>query len=204
MCNVDVMPKVDVSAREWELGLSKRFGEAVARRRKALGLSAVQLWERTVELGYPITRIAISKIENNARVGKIDVAELLILGCALEIPPLLLLHPDYPDGEVEFLPGWTTNSERVVRWIAGEQPLPAQVEPGKGIRAHPENPGIELVRAADARSRLMHDTIRDGGGLNSKSDNIVALLNAYAENLAADELRIEKLSNELWGEPSGG
>lgn len=198
------MPKVNESAREWELGLSQRFGEAVARRRRAMGFSAIQLWERTVELGYPVTRIAISKIENNARAGKIDVAELLVLARALEIPPALLLHPAYPDGEVEFLPGWTTDSERVVRWIAGEQPLPARVEPGKGIRAHPDNPGVELVQAADERSRLMHNTIRDGGGLTSKSENIVALMDAYNESLAAYNQRIEKLSSELWGEVSGG
>ncbi len=88
-----------------ELRLSGVLGVAVLWRRKALKLTALQLAERTKALGYPITRVAISKIEGNKRAGKLDLAELLTLAAALEIPPALLLFPDYPsDDRAEVLP----------------------------------------------------------------------------------------------------
>ena len=54
-------------------------------------MTAQQLAERTKELGYPVTRVAISKIESNSRAGKVDVAELLVLGAALGVPPVTLI-----------------------------------------------------------------------------------------------------------------
>ena len=185
------MPKVHESAREWELTLSGRFGEAVSRRRKALRLSAIQLWERTVELGYPVTRIAISKIENNARVGKLDVAEVLILARALEIPPALLLFPDYPDGEVEFLPGIDNNSERALRWFTGETPLPPVETPGEEIRVQPSNPGVDLVGVVNDRALLVHGAIRGGATLES----------AYKEAAAGFRRDVGHLTQELWSDP---
>jgi transcriptional regulator with XRE-family HTH domain len=195
------MPKVDESARGWELTLSGRFGEAVATRRKVLGLSAIQLWERTVELGYPVTRISISKIENNARVGKLDVAEVLILAVALDIPPALLLFPDYPHGQVELLPGAVTESEQAVRWLAGEEPAP-RPEGGR----YPTNPGVELVRQAHNRTELAQRSIetffsvRDAASEEAASE----LLQAFMDKKDAAERHIEGLSAELWGPPGGG
>jgi transcriptional regulator with XRE-family HTH domain len=84
------MPNVDAGAKAWELELAGRIG-AVHVRRKALNLTAQQLAERTKNLGYPITRVAISKIEGNMRTGKIDVADLLVLAAALDLPTISLL-----------------------------------------------------------------------------------------------------------------
>jgi transcriptional regulator with XRE-family HTH domain len=195
------MPKVNESARGWELTLSGRFGEAVATRRKVLGLSAIQLWERTVELGYPVTRISISKIENNARVGKLDVAEVLILAVALDIPPALLLFPDYPRGQVELLPGAVTESERAVRWLAGEKPAP---RPEGG--SYPTNPGVELVRHAHTRADLGQKSIETFFSVRDAASEEAAneLLQAFMDKKDAAERHIEELSAELWGPPGGG
>jgi transcriptional regulator with XRE-family HTH domain len=113
------MPSSDVQAKAWQLELSARVGKAVQRRRKALNLTAQQLAQRTVEIGYPVTRVAISKIESNVRAGKLDVAELLALAAALEIPPSLLLFPGYPDDDAEALPGVERTSVEAVRSISG-------------------------------------------------------------------------------------
>lgn len=107
------MPNIDPKAKAWELSLSERVGATVQRLRTELGLTAVQLSERTRELGYPITRVAITKIENNSRAGKLDVTEWIVLAYALDVPPGALLYPDLPDGEVEVLPGWVLPS-----WVA--------------------------------------------------------------------------------------
>src|ERR1700756_3655468 len=95
------LPNVDQAAKEWQVELAGRVGAAIQARRKALRLTAQQLAQRTKELGYPVSRVAISKIEGNFRAGKLDVAELFVLAAALEIPPALLLFPDFPDGSVE-------------------------------------------------------------------------------------------------------
>ncbi|MCH9668944.1 MAG: helix-turn-helix domain-containing protein [Actinomycetia bacterium] len=92
------MPNIDPVVKAWELDLAARLGQAVQTRRNALGLTAQQLAQRTADLGYPITRVAISKIEGNKRAGKVDVAELIVLAKALEMPPVLLLYPGFPEG----------------------------------------------------------------------------------------------------------
>src|SRR5271156_1850620 len=99
------MPNVDKVAKAWEMELAGRVGAAIKARRNALELTAVDLAERTKALGYPVNRVAISKIEGNLRAGKLDVAELLVLAVALAIPPALLLLPTFPNGAVGVLPG---------------------------------------------------------------------------------------------------
>lgn len=137
------MPNIDPTVKAWELDLAARFGEAVQKRRNALGLTAQQLAQRTADLGYPVTRVAISKIEGNMRAGKIGIAELIVLAKALETPPVLLLYPGFPDGydvtvdetygpgepftvtfpgEVETLPGQKESSRDAVLWFAGQSP----------------------------------------------------------------------------------
>lgn len=113
------MPNIDEGARAWELGLAARVGTAVQARRKTLKLTAVQLAERTKGLGYPITRVAITKIEGNSRSGKLDVAELTVLAAALDVAPLELLFPGEADSPVERLPGKTVPTAHAASWFAG-------------------------------------------------------------------------------------
>jgi transcriptional regulator with XRE-family HTH domain len=113
-----VMPNIDEGARAWELGLAARVGTAVQARRKTLGLTAVQLAERTKQLGYPITRVAITKIEGNSRSGKLDVAELSVLAAALDVAPLELLFPGEADSPVERLPDKTVPTAHAASWFA--------------------------------------------------------------------------------------
>lgn len=135
------MPNINPGAKAWEIDLAQRVGRAVQMRRKALKLTAQQLAQRTADLGYPVTRIAISKIEGNTRAGKFDVAELVVLAAALDIPPVLLLFPDFPDGVVENLPRRDTESRNAVLWFSGQ--VPAE---WVGLRGDYEwNPGEELI-----------------------------------------------------------
>ena len=135
------MPHIDPVAKQWEESLSGRMGKAVQRRRKRLGLTAQQLAERTSELKYPITRVAISKIEGNKRSGKFDVAEWLVLSQALSIPPALLLFPDYPDGIAEGLPGQEGSGQEGSWWVSG-------------VRRGGVNDGVELVDLVEQRAEL--------------------------------------------------
>ena len=100
--------------------MARRFGDAVHARRKALGWTAARLSDACTELGYPVTRVAISKIESNTRAGKVDVAELVVLAKALTVPPVSLLYPDLVDGPVDVLPDESVPSVDALEWFCGE------------------------------------------------------------------------------------
>lgn len=113
------MPIIDPNAKKWELDLAERVGRAVAARRKDLGMTAMDVAAKTADLGYPITRQAVAKIENNSRAGKVDLAELIVPAAALDLSPLQLVFPDLVDGPVEILPGREATSLRAADWFAG-------------------------------------------------------------------------------------
>lgn len=108
-------------AKTWLSDVAGRIGAAVAAERKSQGLTAMQLATKTSELGFPITRGTIARIEGNLRAGKFDVAELMILAEALRVPPVLLLFPKLPDGEVTLNPkSEQVSSHHALRWFTGE------------------------------------------------------------------------------------
>jgi transcriptional regulator with XRE-family HTH domain len=118
-CNNVAMPYIDDAAKAWQLELAKRVGGAVKDRRASLKMTAQQLAERTKELGYPVTRVAISKIESNSRAGKFDVAELAVLAAALNTSPVALLFPGPYDKEIQALPGKAATEFDAVQWFSG-------------------------------------------------------------------------------------
>jgi transcriptional regulator with XRE-family HTH domain len=214
------MPYIDPGARNWELDLAGRFGAAILARRKALKMTAVQLAAKTKELGYPISRVAISKIENNQRAGKVDVAEVLVLAVALEIPPALLLFPGYPDDDVNLTPRISGTGSEAVQWISGESKLPgviASVEKSddgqtwETFQSYPTNPGVELVSAVKRRQRLDDTaemiyqqamvTREAGPGSQEERDRIAAmLLSDHRRDMAQAARELETARAKLWAD----
>lgn len=115
------MPNTDETAKYWQETMAARTGRAVRRAREAAGLTALQLSDRTRDIGYPVHRTAIAKIENGLRAGKLDVAELIALALALGVPPIELIYPDLPDGPVEVWPGQQATSFQAAQWFSGER-----------------------------------------------------------------------------------
>lgn len=76
------------------------------------------LADRTSELGHPVSRTTISELETGKRKS-VTVAELLVLAAALQVPPLQLVFPDLPFGEVEALPGVMERSVDAALWATG-------------------------------------------------------------------------------------
>jgi transcriptional regulator with XRE-family HTH domain len=203
------MPNVDEVAKKWEEGLSKRVGEAIQKRRTALGLTAQQLAERTRGLGYLVSRVAISKIEGNKRAGKLDVAELLVLAVALEVPPALLLYSSFPDdGVVELLPGYNAWPPAVIRWLCGESPLPMQVHADDTTGdVNPANAGTELVGAFARLTQLRAELRKarfDAAGIDAASTPETAqsaklLILDQEAQLVAVKREIANHQAVLWG-----
>lgn len=184
------MPNIDDGAKAFELALAGRVGAAVQARRKALDLTAAQLADRTRDLGYPITRVAISKIETNKRAGKLDVAELFILAAALEVPPALLLFPGFPHDTVEAIPGKVADNLGAVKWLSGRS----------GWQVTADNAGTELVelvaRRAELDDNLFQLRLIEQTHASDSARRTIAELEA---KLAATRAQITQVQAELWG-----
>lgn len=104
------------------LGLEAVLAEQVRLRRSAQGLTAEQLATRIGKMGGRLSRQAISKIEHSDR--SVSIEELVLLGRALRVPPILLLFP-FDQVELVKLPAnveaaaWDAAS-----WFTGRAPFP--------------------------------------------------------------------------------
>jgi transcriptional regulator with XRE-family HTH domain len=85
-------------------------------------MSAAKLADRTVDIGFGISRSVVADLETG-RKKSIDVPELLVLAAALGVSPAQLLYPDLPKGPVEILPGLQQESHDALRWFSGEAGL---------------------------------------------------------------------------------
>ena len=202
------MPQGDAGSGAWESDLGGRIGRAVAARRTQLLLTAASLSERTKGLGYPITAATIGRIESNERSGKFEVAELLVLAAALEIPPSLLLFPGFPDGSEQVLPHVSGSSDSAVRWMSGTDGLPGPVddESDRGLYAMPGvNAGTSLVESVNKvrQRRLEEFSLQidlDGESHPHRVEELRRNLAQGRQQLEALPAEIENSLTQLWGE----
>lgn len=78
-------------------------------------MTALQLSERCRELGAPIHRSTITKIENGRP--RFDFGELLVLAAALDTSPVRLVYPGPYDQNVEVLPGVDATEFVAAQWF---------------------------------------------------------------------------------------
>lgn len=109
----------DSEAKAWASTRAKDFGEAVKFWRNKNQLSAVELSNRTKEIGFPITRGTIAKIESNSRNSKVDFAEVTVLAAALHVTPADLVYFGYPDGRVPLTPRTWVTAKEARDWLVG-------------------------------------------------------------------------------------
>lgn len=166
--------------------MSQRIGKAVERERKSAGMTAVQLSARCEELGLPIHRTTLSKIESGR--SSFDVGELVVLAKALGVPPLELLYPGLPDAKVEGVPGQVERAWQVAQWFSGEaskdtlvgmvrrrDALQAEINRYKTASRRSSEPGTAVKYEAEIE-RLeqqlveVEETIRSDGGVVDGDD----------------------------------
>lgn len=111
---------------EWSVRVAKGIGQRVAHYRNKADLTGVMLSARCAELGLPLDRNVIAKLENGHR-NSVTVDEVCVLAAALGVPPLLLLFAVGTEETAEVLPGKHVPAFRAALWFSGEGPLP---EPG--------------------------------------------------------------------------
>ncbi|POX98885.1 transcriptional regulator [Mycobacterium kansasii] len=203
------MPHVDTAAKQFELTRAGWFGNAVSWRRKALKLTAAEVSRRTAELGYPISRGAVAKIESNLRSGKVDLAEVLVLAAALDIPPALLLFPQVStDGGAVILPGFVAKEDDAVRWMAGQVSFPQPYDLGSAQledQPNPPNHGVNLLAAMSLLEKVLENRMslvdywHKVRGDAAEAKTAKRMLEKNAEQLEAVRKQIRDAREALWG-----
>jgi transcriptional regulator with XRE-family HTH domain len=168
----------------WPGELHKRVALAVKRARERRGISAQQLADTTADLGYPVTRNTLTNYENG-RKQSLDVAELMVLAMALEVPPIMLLYGGHPDDPIEVTPGHTIPTVGALAWFSGDERM------AKGALAQQDSYEATLLRLIRQRAemeQLMWSAKRGALGFIEADD----------EELLGPALdRASKLSDEL-------
>lgn len=114
-------------AKDWNGRMAERIGRRVADYRKSSGtggrpITAQALADRCAELGHPLDRSVIAKLEKGLRQ-TVTVADLLVLAAALEVPPIALVFAPAQEEETEMLPGHTVATWQGIEWFTGEAPM---------------------------------------------------------------------------------
>lgn len=177
----------------WHRATSERVGKAVAKSRKDAGMTAQQLAERCKELGAPIHRTTITKIEGGR--SRFDVGELLILAAALDVPPLVLLYPDLPAGQVEISPGRPSTSWDAYLWATGMAPsFLNPIAPSRGARLL--NAVMDRQKLSAERGRLqVRLSLRD-----PEDDSFRGSMEQRVSSIAKELDRLDSEIRELGGE----
>ncbi|MCS4535419.1 helix-turn-helix transcriptional regulator [Corynebacterium sp. HS2168-gen11] len=102
----------------WQEKTVANIGKKVQQARGDRSLQWVE--QRTEQLGFKVGRGALSRLENGKRES-ISVAEWLTLAAALELPPSLLLFPQYPYGDTEYLPEKNDSAYNAAQWVGGNR-----------------------------------------------------------------------------------
>ena len=99
--------------------------------RKRQELTLAQLAAECARLGAPqLSLSALANIERGQTAPSTrkrrDVSpdELVVLACALRVPPVSLLFAVEADDQTEMLPGRRMDARAAARWFGGEAPLP--------------------------------------------------------------------------------
>jgi transcriptional regulator with XRE-family HTH domain len=111
-------------AKDWQTATTAQIGERIAyfraRAKDAQGrkLTAQGLADKCTELGLPIGRPAIAKLEKGLRE-TITVAELEVIARALSVSPADLVFPLGERATVELMPGYHVDTWKAVLWWSG-------------------------------------------------------------------------------------
>lgn len=115
----------------WPKALTETIASQIQRTRVARGMSAQQLADATASLGYEIPRSVIANLESGRR-DTISVAELMVLGRALQVPPVSLVFPIGLADSAEVVPGTSVPTWAAAKWFSGEAAWPSGPLDGGG------------------------------------------------------------------------
>lgn len=107
---------------DWSRLMAAQVGRRVAFFRERLKLTTQAVANRTGELGHPLERSVIAKLERGHR-HSISMPEVIVLAGALEVPAIQLITPVGWEREVQILPGQKVSAEAAMLWFTGQLDL---------------------------------------------------------------------------------
>ena len=164
-----------MDTQDWPAAQTARIGQAIRQLRKDQNRSAQQVADRTKELGYEVTRTAITDLEIGRRKN-VTIAELTMLARALNTSPTALMFPGPYYETVEVLPGLEVQELRAVQWFSGLLSGPTEHLRRLTDDRAEYNRNLKRLRLArevwnleEGRTALMlqtggHDARREGAG----------------------------------------
>jgi transcriptional regulator with XRE-family HTH domain len=153
--------------------------------------------ERTRQLGHPVSRLALVKIEaGGTRAASASLADVLVLAAALNVPPVLLFVPLGVDEAVELAPGLIVHPHRALDWVAGDDEGLQDVVPWGSREAWFENSQpIRLFRGLRERQEAAHRA--QASEDEAAFDRALVALASWIEAMEAVRMSIPELP-EAW------
>ena len=113
---------VEHNDSDWSVRMTAGIGKRIAAHRKRRKMTVQAVADRCADLGLPIGRVTITKLEGGKREA-ITPAELAVIAAALETAPIDLLYPIGHEEDIEVLPGMRLHPHHALRWFNGELKL---------------------------------------------------------------------------------
>lgn len=107
---------------DWTVRMTAQIGARVAQARLRQEMTVQALADRCAELGLPIGRVTLTKLERGIRQA-VSPSEVMVLAAALGVPPIELVLPIGIGEQMEILPGQMLDSLDAVRWFCGDLKL---------------------------------------------------------------------------------
>lgn len=180
-------------APDWAARLALSVAREVRRHRQAQGLSAQQLADRCARIGMPIQRSVLANLESGRRT-TVNLAEVLVLATALQVPPGVLIFPVGYEQQAEVLPGAFIEPASAVEWLSGRTLFSDEAAedffetPLGLIRLH-QDAATALRRAIQTRDHAVRELTR---AQKQHSDDARAF-----ETLTVESERVRQRLDEL-------
>jgi transcriptional regulator with XRE-family HTH domain len=133
------------------------FAERLKQVRTRKGWSQAALSERLNELGYPMNRVTLAKIETGGtRARNVTLEEVFAISYALGVSPLFMSVPYSPESRLQVVPVLRPSTPLVARaWLAGGWTLADEDVDFFARELPPDERFIDVMR--DLWSRRQHD-----------------------------------------------
>lgn len=171
----------------WSDHTIDQFVKSMKERRTHLAKSLQDIAETTELLGHPINRSTLSNYETG-RSRKIALPDALIIAAALDTSLALMLYPNMPDGEVEWLPVEKWNA-----WDAGRSLL--GIDPPGYYGDRLREAMVDYIRAAETLELVVGRSASDNG-------TALARLSYQLVELRGEKARLASEQNARGGEPT--
>jgi len=186
------------------------LAETVRTYRERAGLRQDDLAERTAQLGHPMSRVTLAKIEaGGTRADNATLDDVLVLAAALDVPPPLLFLPLGSAEAVAIAPGLVAHPQVVLDWLAGEDDLrdsvpwtghieawSRNVHPVRMFRGLRERQDAAARDAAEARGLEEQGKDAEAVQARHRLDRSLASLGAWLEAMRSAGLAVPDMPDE--------